>query len=510
MHCVDGKDYSVFSILPPYNNLHAQLVDKSTGKPVVSGVTLTYEAIADPTGSINTNSSTKTNFWQYVKQLFGVDAAPDIGLTGNPTPTTSPAPLTFNPTHQWFEAEAIPITPYDDQRNKNYYPLVNVVARDPAGRVLASAKTVLPVSDEMTCKACHASVDTGNTARLAARPQAGWVNDPDPERDWKRNILRLHDQKQLGSSQAYADAITQLGYDPKGLEATAAATKPILCASCHASNALAGTGIAGIPALTSAIHRQHAGVTDPVQLATLDDIGNRSACYTCHPGSKTKCLRGAMGSAVDANGNAVMGCQSCHGGMSAVGDPARVGWLEEPNCQACHHDGVRDLSALDGTGALKHPSDTRFATNANTPALGFSLFRFSKGHGNLQCEACHGATHAIYPSSHENDNLQSIALQGHAGTVAECTTCHANVPNTQTGGPHGMHSTTSWWVGAHGDAAERSAQACASCHGPDYRGSPLSRVSADRSFRAEGGTRTFAAGHEVGCYDCHNGPRGGD
>ena len=28
MHCVDGKDYSVFSILPPYNNLHAQLVNK--------------------------------------------------------------------------------------------------------------------------------------------------------------------------------------------------------------------------------------------------------------------------------------------------------------------------------------------------------------------------------------------------------------------------------------------------------------------------------------------------
>ena len=24
MHCMDGKDFSVFSILPPYNNLHAQ------------------------------------------------------------------------------------------------------------------------------------------------------------------------------------------------------------------------------------------------------------------------------------------------------------------------------------------------------------------------------------------------------------------------------------------------------------------------------------------------------
>ncbi len=36
MHCVDGKDYSVFSILPPYNNLHAQLVNASTGKVVTT------------------------------------------------------------------------------------------------------------------------------------------------------------------------------------------------------------------------------------------------------------------------------------------------------------------------------------------------------------------------------------------------------------------------------------------------------------------------------------------
>ena len=30
MHCMDA-DYSVFSILPPYNTIHAQLVDTRTG-----------------------------------------------------------------------------------------------------------------------------------------------------------------------------------------------------------------------------------------------------------------------------------------------------------------------------------------------------------------------------------------------------------------------------------------------------------------------------------------------
>ncbi|MFO1319225.1 MAG: hypothetical protein U1F52_06400 [Burkholderiales bacterium] len=509
MHCVDGKDYSILSILPPYNNLHAQLVNARTGKAVTTGVTLTYEAVADPQGSVNSISSTKTNFWVYVKSLFGTDPGADIGLAGNPTAGFTPAPLKYNATQKWFEAEGIPITPYDDRRQKNFYPLVKVVAKDASGKVLATAQAVLPVSDEMTCRGCHASVTTGNGAQLAAKPRAGWVADPDPEKDWKRNILRLHDERRLTTSKPFIAALTQLGYDKRGLETTASLGKPILCASCHASNALPGTGVAGIAPLTSAMHAKHATVVDPVQLVKLDDIGNRSSCYLCHPGSVTKCLRGAMGNAADASGNALMGCQSCHGNMAAVGNPARVGWLEQPTCQACHHDGQRDLTALDATGKLKKPADTRFATNPDKPAAGFSLFRFSAGHGGLQCEACHGATHAEYPSSHENDNLLSIALQGHAGTVAECTVCHATVPGTANGGPHGMHATTSWWVGAHGDRVESSgAQVCATCHGADYRGSPLSRVSASRSFNADGRRRTYAPGQAVGCYDCHNGPRG--
>ncbi len=142
--------------------------------------------------------------------------------------------------------------------------------------------------------------------------------------------------------------------------------------------------------------------------------------------------------------------------MTKVGDPARVGWLEQPNCQACHFDGKRTTSAVDASGNLVKPADTRFATNPDTPALGmpvkFSLFRFSKGHGNLQCESCHGATHAEYPSTHANDNLQSIALQGYAGTIRECTVCHATTPgNVLNGGPHGMHLIGASWVSSHGE-----------------------------------------------------------
>jgi hypothetical protein len=508
MHCVDGKDYSVFSILPPFNNLHAQLVNASTGKVVTSGVTLSYEAVADPTGSINTTSAGKTNFWAWSKPLYGASPAPDVGLTGNATPSRTARPMSLDPVNGWFEATGVPITPYDDNGAKNYYPTVKVTAKDSAGKVLASTITVLPVSDEMTCAACHSSrsATEPNSARVAARPAAGWVNDSNTETDWKKNILRLHDEKQAANPKFVA-ALAAKGINA-GLLPAALGGTPSLCAGCHASNALPGTGLAGVSALTSALHGNHGKTIDPTTMLSLESSTNRNACYMCHPGSVTRCLRGAMGNAVDAAGNAVMGCQSCHGSMSKVGDSARVGWLQEPDCQACHFDGKRTVNALDAAGKLVKPADTRFATNANVPAAGFSLFRFSKGHGGLQCEACHGATHAEYPSSHANDNLQSIALQGYAGTVRECTVCHATPPMTTSGGPHGMHTIGASWVSRHGDLVESSgATACAYCHGSDYRGGPLSQVKVARSYSTEHGTRSFAAGQSVGCYDCHNGPK---
>jgi hypothetical protein len=509
MHCVDGADYSVFSILPPYNNLHAQLVNTGSGKRVTSGVTLTYEAVADATGSINTISSTKTNFWQYVQSMFGVSPAPDVGLAGNPTPSLTPALMKYNTTQGWFEAEGIPITPIDDSRRKNFYPMVKVVAKDSGGRILATTSNVLPVSDEMTCKGCHSSVKTGSAAQTAAKPLGGWVFDINGERDWKRNILRLHDEKHLGTA-AYTAAIGKLGYDAKGLETTATGGKPILCASCHASNALPGTGLTGISAMTAALHTRHAKVGDPTTGAQLDGIGNRTACYQCHPGSETKCLRGAMSNVVDTGGNVAISCQSCHGTMASVGNPARVGWLQQPNCQACHHDGRRETSALNASGVLKTVTDQRFATSANKPSAGFSLFRFSTGHGGLQCEACHGATHAEYPSLDANDNVQSIALQGYAGTVTECKACHASVPSTANGGPHGMHTIGDAWVSAHGDLAKSSTtrQSCAYCHGADFRGSALSEIKIAKTFRLEKSSKSFSAGHAMSCYDCHSGPNG--
>jgi hypothetical protein len=214
-----------------------------------------------------------------------------------------------------------------------------------------------------------------------------------------------------------------------------------------------------------------------------------------------------MGSAKNADGTQMMQCQSCHGTMNDVGSSTRTGWLDQPNCQVCHQNGQRYTSAI-VNGSLRAVVDNKFATNANTPAAGVSLYRYSTGHGNLQCSSCHGSTHAIFPSSHAEDNVISNQIQGHSGTIAECTACHTTTPNTTAGGPHGMHSVGQGWVSSHQNVAERNAAQCTSCHGADYRGSDLSKTFSARTLSVEGRTKTFAKGAKVGCYDCHNGPSG--
>ncbi len=512
MHCMDA-DYSVFSILPPYNTIHAQLID-STGKLVKSGagIKITYEAIADPTGSINLSSSDKTNYWVYAAKLFGFSGASNGGLTGNSMPGSANTPqgMTFDSALSWFTADGIPLTNYDDQLNKNYYPMMKLVARDAANAVLATTRIVLPVSDEMDCRACHKS-----GLQTTAVPAAGWVYDSNPDRDYKLNILLKHDERNH-RNQAYTDALQTAGYTADGLYATALGGTPILCARCHSTTALSAAGIKGIPSLTSSMHSWHAAQTDPATGLSMDDASNRDSCYRCHPGSATRCLRGAMGNAVATDGTMSMQCQNCHGKMSVIGDSTRTSWLSQPNCQACHTGTamtalagqMRSTSVFDTAGKMVRPSDTTFATTANQPATGYSLYRFSSGHGGLMCEACHGSTHAEFPSSHANDNLQSADIQGFAGPLQECTACHKSGISSTNGGPHGMHDVGAGWVNSHANVAERNRTQCTACHGGDYRGTVLSRAFTTRTLSTRFGTIQMFRGYQVSCYTCHNGPGG--
>jgi hypothetical protein len=393
-----------------------------------------------------------------------------------------------------------------------------------SGQGLGKLDIVLPVSEETTCRDCHA------TGAAAARSAAiAWSANADLEVQSRENVLLLHDSR-MGTNLF--------------------ASKPVLCAGCHYSAALdlGGTGPSGSqvgrPTMSAAMHAYHSnkmfsGTGAPladhwVTQGAMPPSPETQACYLCHPGKTTQCLRGAMTETVT--------CQNCHGGMGAIGGAANLAtggsidgthdgqprrpWTDLPRCQSCHTgdannhltvadaslmatDGIRTLLAFDSSDPAASPrkaSSSRFAESTST------LYRYSKGHGGVACEGCHNSTHAIWPNPNDahNDNVAARQLQGHSGTVSECTTCHgAGTLALNLDGPHGMHvvSDSRWTRGGHGSVAKQNRQACAACHGANYRGTVLSRTAAQRSWSS---SRTVAKGVAVGCYDCHNGPNGGD
>ncbi len=95
MHCAD-LDYSTFVILPPFNVVHAQVIERGAEPRILNPteVDLSYKAQRDAADSINTTSQNqpgafqKTNFWdvnpetgnRYVFDLFGLNPEPDDGL----------------------------------------------------------------------------------------------------------------------------------------------------------------------------------------------------------------------------------------------------------------------------------------------------------------------------------------------------------------------------------------------------------------------------------------------
>jgi hypothetical protein len=517
MHCID-REFSVFSILPPFNVINAQVIGHDTsGNPLLlddSAVQVRYDAVADAAGSINSTSIAKTDFWTYADQLFGTSLSDGQGLTGRYMPQDAPSagaqPFDYNATRGWFYADGIPITPLDDAMASNPYSLMKISANDVStGQQIGSLNVVVPVASETDCQSCH---KTGGIAALGA----GWASDADKEVESKINILRLHDQNQGTALEA---------------------AQPVLCAQCHYSFALdlGGSGPSGDQvgkaSFSNAMHDYHGQLQSGGQPIFANDI---SACYQCHPGKITQCLRGAM-----STGG--MDCIDCHGGMLAVGahynlaaggsiDGANDGgkrrpWRDLPRCQGCHTgDAVDHLTGpnLVASGwAFRLRQAYQTGDNAASPLLATNkrfaeqtntLYRYSKGHGGVFCEGCHGSTHAVWPNAtaSANDNVAAQTLQGHTGKIIECSVCHVQgtLPLT-TDGPHGLHNIAdSRWYSedGHGHRYGSNKNACKACHGTDLAGTPLSKTSAARSFRAEGRTVTFAAGDLVGCTHCHERP----
>ena len=356
MHCYN-RYFQDLAVLPPYNNLWAQVILRGDPPQIVTqGIRVQYR-FPD-----NTVSSTKTDFWTYASQLFGVNLPDNVGLNGKGLADV----MDLDTDH--FVAEGIPLTEFRDSDPNNPYPyqLAEITAYNiTTSQVLATLTVVAPVSTEMHCDYCHAS--------------GGEPGGSQPRTEL--NILAYHDEEENTNLMN---------------------SRPVLCARCHSSNALGKPGVPGVPSLSNAMHSQHSEVIPD----TID------GCYNCHPGPTTKCLRDAMSlnvaSQIDPNRK--MNCIDCHGGMSEVAQNPNP-WLNEPRCDSCHT-----------------PTATQ-QFNQDQP-----LYRHSKGHGGVYCEACHDSTHAIATSSEANDAIKFVQLQGHSGTLSECTVCHLTQPVGS--GPH--------------------------------------------------------------------------
>lgn len=340
----------------------------------------------------------------------------------------------------------------------------------------------------------------------------------------------------------------------------------------------------------------------PTADANGKSLPMEQSCLRCHSGHREQLYRDRMFTAG-------VTCADCHGDMAAVGqghnkpkpgpegETNRVEWMDQPDCGSCHMgDGnfgknspdafsagvmKRAYNAGDKSATSRTPFTQRFAVQATEPTLvakddwvdpqystRHSLLTLSKplyrksrdSHGDVACAACHGGAHEVWANRDPkaNDNLTSLELQGHTGTILECNVCHTAdafkserdldggafmtdlpIDSGVLGGPHNMHPVFDeyWWKssqntrdinsdgsvygGWHNNYAKKAGKdgedQCAACHGNDHKGTRLSKTPVDRVFNFKGydkkqlaaagikaTTIKVAAGSVIGCDTCHS------
>ena len=386
MHCLNAY-YDSLVVLPPYNNLWAQVVERGDPPVIVtSGVTVEFE-IENNTSSAD--KRTYGQFWDNAVELFGgifgiTELDTDIGLTG----TALAGEMELSGDH--FVAEGIPVVPVDDDGVWDPYQVAVIRVRNAQDSLLAETKCTIPASDEMNCAKCHgSSADT--------------------------DILEEHAEESWPTIMSHV---------------------PVLCAECHGSPAYGQLeeGISG-QFLSEAIHGHHAGTG--------------ATCYDCHPGALTQCARSLEHTAEDGNCTTCHGnlsevagsiesgrtpwleepaCADCHSssipqiatGSTLYRNAAGHGGLY---CAACHGSPHAMVPA-------REPID-------NYQARQYQVYGRAKTIGS--CGTCHNTSH---PSLETEDFLEE-----HGGYAPDqfigCHACHFTVPATAANWPHGFQWTNS-------------------------------------------------------------------
>ncbi len=391
MHCLsDGDDW--FTFLPPANTLEAQLIRRGDPPQLMrDSVELVYRVEKG-----FENPAAYSKFWKNAASLFGRTLPDNVGLFGKGMSGT----LDYDSTRGSFVAAGIPVVPYSDDGSYDPYPTFTVEARAKGtGTILMATRVVAPVSSEIGCRNCHGGGWRFRNSGLAD--------------ETAQNILAAHDRMN-GTT----------------LLALARAGKPQLCQSCHPDPVLGAAGKPGVTDFSAAMHGWH---------ASYMPMGDSRSCAQCHPSmpdGNTRCLR---------DPHAAMGleCTDCHGGMAddavallkheGAKPPAqrlmnalhvpgadsiagRTAWHGQTDCLNCH----QDFQPPGGTDGFN-----RWTKDAG------DLYRMRTDAAGVRCPACHGATHALYPShnlfSRDWDNTQPLqysASRAPIGSNRSCEICH--------------------------------------------------------------------------------------
>lgn len=374
MHCLNPS-YDTAVILPPYNNLRAQVI-KRGNKPTVitSGVTVSYRIINNTTSQ----KSLFTQFWQYALQLFGTTPATDKGLNLDDPAVSNGLSGTMLAKSGYFIASGIPVTPVNDNSGWNPFQLAELTVTDNAtSAVLVKTRTTIPTSDEINCAKCHAK---GGTLTQTFE-----------------DVLTKHDQ-------AHGTTLMK--------------QKPVLCASCHGSPALGGVGPGSSGKyLSQAIHGAHAS--------------RGATCYDCHPGTVTQCNRSDKHTAADGN------CTTCHGTMdnvaSTIKSGSRIPWVNEPACVTCHNTGVAEVD----TGTTLYRNSKGHGGVFCTACHGspHAMTPSSQASDNYQSIQYQGKAMAIgdcrvcHKTSRGGGGASSFAGEHGRGKNSACSVCHTGFQN---------------------------------------------------------------------------------
>jgi hypothetical protein len=382
MHCLNPT-YDKAVILPPYNNLTAQVVKRGDPPEVVTtGVTVEYK-ITNNTYTYGKRSY--GGFWDNITALFGLTSLEhDKGLTGN----TLSGTMTVSGNS--FIATGVPVCPVDD--NNTWDPLqVAEYTVKVGGTIVATTKNTVPTSDEINCAKCHGTDAFGD-------------------------ILSKHDA-------AESTSLTS--------------SKPVLCAKCHGSPALGttGRGTSG-KYLSEAIHGFHAdkGAScydcHPGQTTKC----NRSIKHTAADGNCTTC-HGTMANVASSTLSGRVPwenepkCFTCHNATQGVDTGSELYRHSEGHgnlmCSACHgspHAMVPSSSDKDNYQSMMYQT---YAKSPKTIA---------------SCGTCHEDSRGAYQDIGDYSEV-------HGGTNPEkvngCFICHTNVQSNTSEWPHSYTWTNS-------------------------------------------------------------------